>query len=91
MSALCALFVNFDVSKLLIIGGWLAGFIQPVPIRLLLLFLAFRQASNADSVLVITLLFVAMPLYLCLHVARLLFASHGGLSGVMCAPVERCV
>ena len=50
-----------------------------------------RVTSNADSVLVITLLFVAMQLYLCLHVARLLFASHGGLSGVMCAPVERCV
>ena len=64
----------------------------------IIVILAFRQASNADNVLVITLLFVAMPLYLCLHVARLLFVSHGGLSGgyvcsggAMCLNVFMCV
>ena len=91
-------FAKFWQSNFVNKVGWLARFVRPVPTQSLFVFLAFCQASNAGIVFVIMLLFVAMPLVLCLHLARLLFASHGGLSGcnvcssgAMSLNVDMCV
>ena len=99
MSALlCFILPNFGNPIFVNNVGWLVRFCPAYSYPIIIHILAFRQASNAGIAFVIMLLFVAMPRVLCLHLARLLFASHGGLSGcnvcssgAMCLNVDMCV